>query len=46
MQRDIDESRFEELILNLARANEYISHAGVVGLLHVKPSKAYNLLKA
>lgn len=45
-QRDIDETRFEELILNLARTNEYISRADVVSLLHVKPSKAYNLLKA
>ena len=44
-QRDIDESRFEELVLNLARANEFISRADVVSLLHVKPSKAYNLLK-
>ena len=44
-QRDIDESRFEELILNLARANEFISRADVVNLLHVKPPKAYNLLR-
>ena len=36
-QKDIDESRFEELILNLARANEFISRADVVSLLHVKP---------
>ena len=45
-QRDIDESRYEELILNLARANEYISRADVVNLLHVKPAKAYGLLSA
>lgn len=44
-QRDIDESRFEELILNLARANEFVSRADIVSLLHVKPSKAYSLLK-
>ena len=44
-QRDIDESRFEELILNLARANEFISRADVVNLLPVKPPKAYNLLR-
>ena len=45
-QRDIDESRFEELILNLAREYEFISRADIVSLLHVKPSKAYTLLKA
>lgn len=44
-QRDIDESRFAELILNLAQANDFISRADVVSLLHVKESKAYGLLK-
>ena len=45
-QRDIDESRFVELILNMARANEYISRADVMNLLHVNQAKAYSLLKA
>lgn len=43
--RDIDEVRYSELILNLARSNNFISRADVVNLLHVKDSKAYNLLK-
>lgn len=43
--RDIDEVRYSELILNLARSNKFISRADVVNLLHVKDSKAYSLLK-
>lgn len=43
--RDIDEVRYSELILNLARSNNFISRADVVNLLHVKDSKAYSLLK-
>lgn len=45
-QRDIDELRFEELILNLAQHHEFISRADVMNLLHVKDSKAYSLLKS
>ena len=44
-QRDIDETRYAELILNMARSNEFISRADVMNLLHVKDSKAYGLLK-
>lgn len=44
-QRDIDETRHQELIISMARSNEYISRADVVNLLHVKESKAYGLLK-
>ncbi len=44
-QRDIDETRYVELILNMARSNEFISRADVMNLLHVKDSKAYGLLK-
>ena len=44
-QRDIDETRYAELILNMARSNEFISRADVMNLLHVKDAKAYGLLK-
>jgi ATP-dependent DNA helicase RecG len=44
-QRDIDEARYLELIVNLARSNEYIARADVINLLRVKDSKAYGLLK-
>ena len=44
-QKDIDETRYTELILNMARSNEFISRADVMNLLHVKDSKAYGLLK-
>lgn len=44
-QRDIDETRYIELVLNMARSNEFISRADVMNLLHVKDSKAYGLLK-
>ncbi len=45
-QKDIDELRYPELILDLARSNEFISRADVVNLLHVKDHKAYTLLKS
>ncbi|MCR5674277.1 MAG: AAA family ATPase, partial [Lachnospiraceae bacterium] len=44
-QADIDETRYPELIINLAKNTEYLSRADVVQLLHVSPSKAYTLLK-
>jgi len=44
-QADIDETRYTELIINMAKANEYIARADVVKLLHVSDSKAYSLLK-
>ncbi len=45
-QVDIDETRYFELILNLAKTNEFISRADVVQLLHVDDNKAYRLLKS
>ena len=44
-QVDIDETRYPELIINLAKNTDYLSRADIVQLLHVSPSKAYNLLK-
>lgn len=44
-QVDIDETRYPELIINLAKNTAFVSRADVVQLLHVSPSKAYNLLK-
>ena len=44
-QVDIDETRYPELIINLAKNTDFLSRADVVQLLHVSPSKAYNLLK-
>lgn len=44
-QVDIDETRYPELIINLAKTNEFISRADVVQLLHVDDNKAYRLLK-
>ena len=44
-QRDIDTTRYLELILTLAKQNEYISRADVVKLLHISEPYAYRLLK-
>lgn len=44
-QKDIDESRYPEMIVNMARKTEFIARADVVNLLHVNEDKAYNLLK-
>lgn len=44
-QVDIDETRYPELIINLAKSNEFISRADVIQLLHVDGNKAYRLLK-
>ena len=44
-QTDIDETRYLELIQNLAENNEYISRSDVVQLLHINENKAYSLLK-
>ena len=44
-QVDIDEARYPELIINLAKSSDYVSRADVVQLLHVSTSKAYTLLK-
>lgn len=45
-QRDIDEARYQKLIVSVAKSNEYISRVDVVKLLHVKEPKAYGLLKS
>ena len=45
-QKDIDEARYPEMIVNMARKTEFIARADVVNLLHVNEDKAYNLLKA
>ena len=44
-QKDIDKTRYLELILEMARNNRFISRADVVSLLHVNESQAYLLLK-
>ncbi|MBR5949331.1 MAG: putative DNA binding domain-containing protein [Clostridia bacterium] len=44
-QADIDEARYPELIIRLAKNNEFISNADVVQLLHVSTAQAYRLLK-
>lgn len=44
-QVDIDETRYPELIVNLAKTNEFIARSDVVQLLHVDNNKAYRLLK-
>ena len=44
-QVDIDEARYPELIINLAKNTDYLSRADVVELLRVSPAKAYTLLK-
>ncbi|MBQ7930880.1 MAG: putative DNA binding domain-containing protein [Clostridia bacterium] len=44
-QADIDETRHTELILNLAKKNEFISRADVVELLHINENRAYYLLR-
>ena len=44
-QKDIDEARYPEMIVNMARKTEFIARADVVNLLHVNEDKAYNLLK-
>lgn len=44
-QADIDETRYSELIIQLAKTNDYISRRDVVQLLHVSENKAYQLLR-
>ncbi len=45
-QKDIDEARYPEMIINMARNSEFIARADVVNLLHVSEDKAYTLLRA
>lgn len=44
-QKDIDEARYPEMIINMAKNNEFIARADVMNLLHVSAPKAYTLLK-
>ena len=44
-QKDIDEVRYPEMIVNMSKNTEFVSRADVVNLLHVSNSKAYTLLK-
>ena len=44
-QVDIDETRYLELITNMAKTNDFISRADVIELLHIDSNKAYRLLK-
>lgn len=44
-QKDIDEARYPEMIINMAKKSEFIARADVMSLLHVNSGKAYNLLK-
>ncbi len=43
-QKDIDEARYPELIINMAQSAEFIARADVMNLLHVNASKAYTLI--
>ena len=45
-QADIDEARYQELVVKMAKENEYIARGDVVQLLHIDNGKAYRLLKA
>lgn len=45
LQKDIDQTRYLELITTMAQSNEFISRADVVNLLHVTEAQAYALLK-
>lgn len=44
-QTDIDNIRYDELIIKLAKKNGSVNRADVSELLHVSPSQAYRLLK-
>lgn len=44
-QKDIDEARYHEMVINMAGKSDFIARADVVNLLHVNEDKAYNLLK-
>ena len=45
-QKDIDETRYHELILNLLKHEDFITNSDVVELLHITSSQSYRLLKA
>ena len=45
LQKDIDEARYAEMIVDMAKRTEFIARADVMNLLHVNDSKAYTLLR-
>lgn len=44
-QTGIDQLRFPELVMKLAKQQGYVSRKDVVELLHISPSQAYRLLR-
>ncbi len=44
-QKNIDDLRFEELVLNLAKKQGEVTRRDVTKLLHIEPSQAYRVLK-
>ena len=44
-KKGIDELRYEELVLELARKQKSIKRADVIALLHVSPAKAFRILQ-
>lgn len=44
-QMDIDEARYLELVMNLAKEHDFIARADVVQLLHINKNQAYRILK-
>lgn len=44
-QKGIDELRYAELVLELARKQEKIKRADVIALLHISPARAFRLLQ-
>ena len=44
-QKGIDELRYAELVLELARKQQKIKRADVIALLHISPAKAFRLLQ-
>ena len=39
-QKDIDDARYPELIVNMAKHSEFVARVDVMSLLHVSSSKA------
>lgn len=44
-KKGIDELRYEELVLELAKKQGSIKRADVIQLLHISPAKAYRILQ-
>ncbi len=45
-QKDIDEARYPEMIIAMAKNHDFIARADVMNLLHVSEDKVYSLLRA